>query len=131
MVIYKIRKRNGAIVSFDRTKIENAIKKAFEAVGETDFSVIPSLAKKAGKEVEKKIGQEIPDVEVIQDMVEQVLIAEGYSSVAKSYIIYRQKRSESRANRNVVVEVGNTMDEYLNQSDWRVNANSNQGYSLG
>jgi ribonucleoside-triphosphate reductase len=131
MVIYKIRKRNGAIVSFDRVKIESAIKKAFEAVGETDFTVIPGLAKKVGKEVEKKIGDEIPDVEIIQDMVEQVLIAEEYAAVAKAYIIYRQKRSESRANRNVVVEVGNTMDEYLNQSDWRVNANSNQGYSLG
>jgi len=51
---------------------------------------------------------------------------EGYETVAKNYILYRQKRAESRATKSVVVEVGNTMDEYLQQSDWRVNANANQ-----
>ncbi|HEX5331688.1 MAG TPA: ribonucleoside triphosphate reductase [Cellulomonas sp.] len=30
-----------------------------------------------------------------------------------------------------VVEVGTSIDEYLDRSDWRVNANANQGYSLG
>ncbi len=59
-------------------------------------------------------------------MVEQVLVKEGHDTVAKAYILYRQKRSESRAQESVVVEVGKTMDEYLDQSDWRVNANSNQ-----
>ena len=51
--------------------------------------------------------------------------------MAKSYILYRQKRAESRENRDVVVEVGKTMNEYLEKSDWRVNANANSGYSLG
>ncbi|MDQ0374595.1 ribonucleoside triphosphate reductase [Cellulomonas humilata] len=32
---------------------------------------------------------------------------------------------------NVVVEVGSSIDEYLERTDWRVNANANQGYSLG
>jgi ribonucleoside-triphosphate reductase len=32
--------------------------------------------------------------------------------------------------KNVTVEVGNTMEEYLNKADWRVNANANSGYSL-
>ncbi|WP_051639770.1 ribonucleoside triphosphate reductase [Cellulomonas sp. URHE0023] len=29
------------------------------------------------------------------------------------------------------IDVASTMDEYLDRSDWRVNANANQGYSLG
>ena len=131
MAIYKMRKRNGAIVSFDQAKIEHAIKRAIEAVGENDFSYVADLASKVTQEVEKRIGKEIPDVETIQDAVEQVLIAEWYAALAKSYIIYREKRAESREEKKVVIEVGNTMDEYLQQSDWRVNANSNQGYSLG
>lgn len=131
MAIYKVRKRNGAIIDFDQSKIEIAIKRAIEAVGGTDFKDVPSLAKKVSKEVEKKAGKEIPNIEMIQDMVEQVLVKEGHDTVAKAYIIYRQKRSESRAQESVVVEVGKTMDEYLDQSDWRVNANSNQWYSLG
>jgi ribonucleoside-triphosphate reductase len=58
------------------------------------------------------------------------LVKEGHDTVAKAYIIYRQKRSESRAQEKVVIEVGKTMDEYLDQSDWRVNENANQGFSL-
>lgn len=126
MAIYKVRKRNGAIIDFDINKIENAIKKAIEAVGGTDFSSVAALAKKVSKEVEKKVDKEIPDVEAIQDTVEQVLIKEGHDKVAKAFILYRKQREQSRAERNVVVEVGKTMDEYLDQSDRRVNANSNQ-----
>jgi len=126
MAIYKIKKRNGAIASFDIAKIELAIQKAFESTGATDFRDVPSIAKKVVKEVEKKIGNEIPDVEIIQDTVEEVLIKEEFVEVAKAFILYRQKRSESRANEKVVIEVGNTMDEYLDRSDRRVNANSNQ-----
>lgn len=64
-------------------------------------------------------------------MVERILIKEGHAQTAKAYILYREKRSESRADRDVVIEVDKTITEYLNQLDWRVNANSNQGYSLG
>lgn len=131
MAIYKVRKRNGAIIDFDISKIELAIKRAVEAIGGNDFKEISSLAKKVVKEVEKKVGKEIPNVEAIQDVVEQVLVKEGHDKTAKAYILYRQKRIESRAQESVVVEVGKTMDEYLDQSDWRVNANSNQWYSLG
>lgn len=126
MAIYKVRKRNGAIIDFDIAKIENAIKKAIEAAAGTDFTGVSSLAKKVMKEVEKKVGKEIPDVEAIQDMVEQTLIKEGHDTVAKAFILYRKQREQSRAEANVVVEVGKTMDEYLDQSDRRVNANSNQ-----
>ena len=30
-----------------------------------------------------------------------------------------------------IVDVTSTVDEYLDRSDWRVNANANQDYSLG
>lgn len=126
MAIYKVRKRNGAIIDFDISRIEIAVKRAIEAVGGTDFKDVPILAKKVSKEVERKVGKEIPDIEVIQNAVEQVLVKEGHDTVAKAYILYRQKRFESRAQESVVVEVGKTMDEYLDQSDRRVNANSNQ-----
>lgn len=130
MAIYKVRKRNGAIVSFDKGKIEKAIYLAIESVGWDDFSKVSEITDLAISLVEQKIGNNIPDVESIQDAVEQSLIKKGHDAVAKSYIIYRQKRAESRTIKNVVVEVGNTMNEYLDQTDWRVNANSNQWYSL-
>jgi len=131
MAIYKVRKRNWAIVDFDISKIEKAIRLAFESVGVVNADDLKSVTSKIVKAVDKKIWKEIPSVETIQDIVEEVLMQEWYENIAKNYILYRQKRAESRATKNVVVEVWNTMDEYLQQSDWRVNANANQGYSLG
>ncbi len=131
MAIYKVRKRNGAIVSFDRNKIEKAIKRAIESVGWTDYSKVEQITDKVIESVVEKVWNEIPSVEMVQDAVEQSLIKEGHDTIAKAYILYRQKRAESREAKKVVVEVGKTMDEYLQQTDWRVNANSNQGYSLG
>lgn len=131
MVIYKVRKRNGAIVTFDRTKIEQSIQKAIEAVGGEDFSHVSALTDEVIKHVREEAGMDLPHVETIQDSIEENLIKHGHDRVAKVFILYREKRATSRANRSVVVEVGKTMDEYLNKSDWRVNANANSGYSLG
>ncbi len=130
MQIFKIKKRNWSIVTFDTSKIENAIKKAIESVWGTDFGEVVMLSKNAVDLTAKKIGKNIPTVEDIQDSVEESLIKAWHDKVAKSYILYRQKRTENRADRNVVVEVVDTMNEYLDKSDWRVNANANSGYSL-
>lgn len=113
MTIYKIRKRNGSIVTFEKEKIENAIKLAFEAVQNNETQHIPALVDLVVSNVESKIGNEIPDIELIQDEVESVLIQQQFEDVAKAYITYRQKRAENRDVKNVVVEVDKTMDEYL------------------
>ena len=59
------------------------------------------------------------------------MIKDGHDTVAKAYILYRAKRAEIRSDEAVMIEVGKTMEEYLEKSDWRVNANANSGYSLG
>lgn len=131
MKIFKVKKRNGSFVTFDEVKIQNAIRKAIVSVWWSDFSEIENITKKIVKQIAKKVWESIPWVEDIQDSVEEVLIKEWHDKVAKSYILYRQKRNEARSTRDVVVDVWNTMQEYLNRSDWRVNANANSGYSLG
>ncbi|HKL44215.1 MAG TPA: ribonucleoside triphosphate reductase [Candidatus Absconditabacterales bacterium] len=131
MAIFKVKKRNGSIVDFDISKIENAIKLAIEAVGGSDFSKISDIANAASDLVEKKSGKNIPEVEIIQDSVEDVLIKNGHDTVAKAYIKYRTIRNQSRSSKNVVIEVGKTMQEYLDNLDWRINENANIGYSIG
>ena len=131
MAIYKVQKRNGSITTFDRAKIERAIQLAIDSVWWKDFSYIPVITDKIIETLTERVNGTIPQVEYIQDVVEEILIKEWHDQVAKSYILYRQKRAESRENRDVVVEVGKTMNEYLEKSDWRVNANANSGYSLG
>ena len=131
MAIFKVKKRNWSIIDFDRSKIENALKLAIEAVGWTDFSKITDIAQEIVIAVEAKSSNSIPDVETIQDCVSEVLIKQGHDTVATAYIKYRAKREASRSSQNVIVEVWKTMNEYLDNLDWRINENANIGYSIG
>jgi len=91
-----IRKRDGRLERFDSTKIANAIGKAFTALGIVDARAPAELAQRAAKIAEQRFSSQIPGVEDIQNLVEEVLIDAGYAEVAKAYILYRQSRSEIR-----------------------------------
>ena len=92
-MISAVLKRDGRLVSFDRGKIDAAILKAFDAVGE-DATPVSELAEKVAVRLEERGG--IVGVEEIQDVVEHALIDSGFADVAKAYILYREKRSEIR-----------------------------------
>jgi ribonucleoside-diphosphate reductase alpha chain len=94
--VSKITKRDGRIVDFDQKKITNAILKALTAVKRKDGELAKKLSNEAVKIVEERFEGKIPGVENVQDIVEEVLIKNGYADVAKAYILYRQKRAEIR-----------------------------------
>ena len=96
MTIASIRKRDGRLVPFDEKKIEEAITKAFNATYKPGYE---DTAKKLSDEVLSILeveGNERPDVEHVQDLVERVLMDDGYIQTAKAYILYRSERSRSR-----------------------------------
>jgi len=130
MVIYKVKKRNGTIVSFDRKKIEKAIENSIVSVWGDDFSQVSTLVDQIIARVAQMAGKNAPDVEDIQDVVEEILIKNGHNSVAKSYILYRNKRSQSRKEKKVMIDVAGTMEEYLGNVDRRIKENANIGYSI-
>ena len=102
--ITKIRKRGGKVVDFDISKIANAIYKSAEAVGEPDRDLANKLSLKVVGALEENLKvNEIPTVEMVQDLVEKVLIEEGLAKVAKAYILYRQKRAEIREEKKQVL----------------------------
>ncbi|HEC81553.1 MAG TPA: adenosylcobalamin-dependent ribonucleoside-diphosphate reductase [Thermoplasmatales archaeon] len=104
MAITKIEKRDGRIVDFDQSKITNAILKAIIAVGEEDKVNANILSDQVVKELEKKYGpHNIPTVEDIQDVVEKILIKNGYTRIAKAYILYRQKKAEIREEKKKIL----------------------------
>ncbi len=125
-------KRSGDRVAYDKTRIFNAIKKAAEATGEFEVSEARKIADVTDMHLQKmkKDGGDLT-VEEIQDLVEFALMSSGHHKTARAYIVYRDKRAQARASQGVAIEVEKTISEYLNQSDWRVHANANQGYSLG
>ncbi len=130
-MVFKVQKRTGEIVDFDANKIQKAIWAAAQAIDGKDERMSRDLAQKVVDYLNENYSEKVPTVEQIQDTVEKILTEDGHYQTAKSYILYREKRSQARSDKNVVVNVENTISEYLNRLDWRVNANSNQGYSLG
>ncbi|MGI6698565.1 MAG: ribonucleoside triphosphate reductase [Clostridiales bacterium] len=129
-MIKKIQKRNGEIVSFDITKIENAIFAAIRAVGGDDREEAERLAAIVTDIVNETHGSGIPTVEDIQDIVERVLIEEGHAKIAKAYILYRRKQEELRDVKNLLMDAESMIDKYVSLEDWRVNENANMGFSL-
>lgn len=130
--IKKIIKRNDEIVDFDPAKITEAIYKAAKAVGGTDRKLAVNICNKVISELNKRFhGRSIPAVETIQDVVEEILIRNGNVKTAKAFILYREQHQRIRDAKSILLDIDRTMDGYLNQSDWRVNENSNVNYSLG
>jgi len=128
----RVRKRDGQEASFDARKIESAILRAGQASGEFGALEATGLTTQVIKVISHRLeGGRIPDIEGIQDVVEQTLIAANHFETARAYIVYREQHSRLRENRRILVDVATSVDEYLDRSDWRVAANANQGYSLG
>src|SRR5271157_3868358 len=87
-----VTKRDGHVAEFDASKIASAVIKAFEATGEGNYNQAWEITAM----VVSKLEQKIVDIENIQDIVEDTLMNMGFRKTAKSYILYRAKRSELR-----------------------------------
>jgi len=123
-----VRKRDGSQAAFELDKIREAIAAAARASAEFDEAHAPALAEAV---LARLVGEAELGIEQIQDVVERVLMEIGYYATARAYIVYRERHARLRRERQSVVEVAASMNEYLSQEDWRVRANANQGYSLG
>lgn len=95
-MIKYIRKREGNVVDFDQSKIFNAILAAMKSVGEEDFHTAQRITDQVAKRLEVVFIDQIPQVEEVQDIVEEALMENGMTKVAKAYILYRDKRSRIR-----------------------------------
>ena len=129
--IQQILKRDGTLKPFDAEKIVTAMTKAGKATGEfgasraremVDFLVLPRLVER---------NEATLHIEAVQDAVEHALFEAGYFTTLRAYIVYRESRAKVRDAKKSWINVEQSINEYLDQLDWRVNANANQGYSLG
>lgn len=128
----RIVKRDGTQVVFNSERIMSAIRRAGEATGEFDGEEASLLTNQVIKVLRHRFSKGVlPAIEQIQDVVEQVLISANYYKTARAYIVYREQRGKLRQDHKTLVDVASSVNEYLEKMDWRVNANANQGYSLG
>lgn len=125
-------KRDGSVKDFDSEKIVRAVAKAVKATQEFDEATARAIVE---ERVLPKLCTDRPGItlhiEEVQDAVEHSLFDAGYFTTLRAYIVYRESRAKARDAKKSWVNVESSINEYLEQVDWRVNANANQGYSLG
>ena len=135
MSITQIKKRDGRVVDFDITKIENAIAKAFIASGEVDARDVSAVSRAMGLILMSGIRDDeeiVPEVEEIQDRVENALMKAGYPKTAKSYILYRSQHQKVRETKQTLLDYKKLVDGYIGaEKDWRVKENSTVTMSVG
>ncbi|NPA30252.1 MAG: ribonucleoside triphosphate reductase [Epsilonproteobacteria bacterium] len=128
-MIKKILKRDGSYEPFAPYKIEDAIAAAFKSRStpydpSIFFNVLDRLKSKR-----------VAAVEDIQDMIEEELFKARYFDVMKAFMLYRHTHKMQREHvyrlgeDTTYVDTTETIEEYINKQDWRINANSNTGYS--
>ena len=130
-----ILKRDGRTVPFDADKITAAIMKAFEASNSAkSLKAAEEITREVISDLERSESvDDVPTVEQIQDMVERVLIENGFVRTAKSYILYRAERSRIREMNTRLMRV---YDDITNKSAIdsdikRENANINGDTAMG
>lgn len=104
-------KRDGREVDFDKSKIFNAVYKAFEQLGKP-VEESTQVASKIANEIEST--NKNYTVEEIQDIVEKKLMATAHKDVAKAYINYRQLHKMARSQYK---ELMDAVDEKLSGSN--------------
>ncbi len=129
--ITKVQKRDGRVVDFDQAKIEEAIHKAITAAKQGDGKESKQVSEKVIQLLNRRFKKgEIPNIEQIQDIVEEALILEDLVETAKAYILYREQRRTVREAAKVNDESSEKIDSYLKEIDWQVKENANMTFSL-
>ena len=127
-----IKKRNGTPVPFDVNKIRSAIHKANEAA--QIEAIAPVQFEKLVDEVVESIpAGQVPDVEQVQDLVEEKLISNGFAKTAKAYILYRAEHTKVRKTEADLVNIYRelTFTSAADADIKRENANIDADTSMG
>ncbi|MBF6608714.1 MAG: ribonucleoside triphosphate reductase [Flavobacterium sp.] len=122
-------KRDGSYKPFEGYKIEEALAKAFASVSKP---VNNSVFNTVMNFLDEK---ETWAVEEIQDIIEKTLYQQDLFDVMRSFMLYRHTRKLQREHLHglnddtTYVDSTQTIEEYISQTDWRINANANTSYS--
>src|SRR5690606_34406585 len=122
-------KRSGAYEPFMSYKIRDAITKGFESVSQQPDGAVYDVVMEA---LEHK---NTWAVEEIQDCIETALYQRQHFQAMRSFMLYRHTRKLQREHIDgfnedtTYVDSTQTIEEYINQTDWRINANANVSYS--
>jgi len=126
----RIRKRDGQVVAFQPEKITRAIYKAAVACGGEDYAKAEALCRETLQIAHARIGDRMPEVEEVQDLIEKVLIENGHARTAKAFILYREKRKGARQMNALIGATIEMFNDYLEDRDWKAKENANTAKSI-
>ena len=126
-----IVKRDGRTVAFHPRRIRAALLHAGRSTGEFDESEAELLEHRVMKVLRHRFSGLTPNVEQVQDIVEQTLVDADYLRTFRAYVAYRAQHQRLRDDRHTLIDVVASIDKYLDRADWRIGTNAREGHSLG
>ncbi|OGV47581.1 MAG: ribonucleoside triphosphate reductase [Lentisphaerae bacterium GWF2_44_16] len=125
-----VKKRDGRIVPFEPERITLAASKALKAAGTSNDKLAKTICRDVLTSLDAlSLENDVPGIELLQDLVEQSFMRRGLSKAAKLFILYRAQHDKIREGKQIMMDVQELVSSYIDREDWRVNENSNAGYS--
>ncbi len=126
-----VRKRSGALVRFEAEKLASSFEKIGRACGEFGIEEANALTDAVLQKLAADHQLRVVEADKLQRLVEETLVERRYADSVRSAIACGEQRRAMRERGLALVDAVASVQEYVGRSDWRVNANANQGYSLG
>jgi len=127
--MFKVKKRDGRLVRFEKERIVTGIFKAAESVGGKDRKRAEEIADEVVSRLKKKYQEkEFVKSQDIADMVSQVLLDMGHAKTSIAFGLFVDLKNQVR-NIKSLVDANTLVKDYIDKLDWQVNENSNMAYS--
>jgi len=128
-VPFKVKKRDGRIVGFDKERITSAIFKAAESVGGDDRKRAREVSNEVVERLLKKYSRRkyVSTLE-ISEVVKETLKDMGHGKTAIALELFVNLRNKVK-NIKSLIDAEELVRGYIGEEDWRVKENSNMAYS--
>jgi ribonucleoside-triphosphate reductase len=126
---FKVEKRDGRIVDFDKERIVSAIFKAAESVGGEDRERAKEVANEAiGKLKKKYPNKDVIKTTEIAETVKETLVEMGHGKTSVAFDLFLDLRNQIK-NIKSLIDADSLIKDYIDMEDWRIKENSNMAYS--
>ncbi len=127
--MFKVKKRDGRLVSFNPERIESGIFKAAESVGGKERKRAKEVTKEVVKRLKKKYaGKFSVKTEDIASVVKETLLDMGHGKTSVAFSLFVDLRNQVK-NIKSLIDANTLVKDYIDKLDWQVNENSNMAYS--
>ena len=127
--VFKVKKRDGRIVRFQKERLATGIFKAAESVGGEDRERANEIANEVIKRLKEKYPKkEYITTKKIAEVTTQTLIDMGHGKTSIAFELFVDLKNQVK-NIKSLIDADTLVKGYIDKLDWQVNENSNMAYS--